>query len=245
MLKTLIIDDEERSRVTLKSFIKSYAPFIEITGEADGVKKGIAAIGNLQPDLVFLDIQMGDGTGFDLLEKINHYSFKLIFVTAFDQYAIKAFRFNAIDYLLKPLDPDVFMASIEKLKSAEKEKDIQLKIEALMQFRKKPEKIALPAADSIKFVNISDIVYLASDNNYTTFYLKGNEKTVVSKTIKDYEEMFAGMHFYRIHQSYIINLHYVKKYIKGEGGYVEIENGPTLEVARRRKEGFLQALANL
>ncbi|HYG52625.1 MAG TPA: LytTR family DNA-binding domain-containing protein [Flavobacteriales bacterium] len=241
-MKAVIIDDEERGRITIRNYIGTYANFITLAGEADSVETGIALIESLRPEIIFLDIQMGDGTGFDLIDQLKDRTFNVVFVTAFDHFALKAFQFNAMDYLLKPLDPDAFKRTTEKLRSS-KIRNLETQIEALINFNKKPLKIALPSTDSIKYVNIADIIYLEADNNYTTFYIVNNEKIVVSKTIKDYEEMLEGMPFFRIHQSYIVNLRLINKYIKGEGGYVEMESGQTLEVARRRKESFLTALA--
>jgi two-component system LytT family response regulator len=242
MIRTIIIDDEERGRRTLKTQINKYCPELEIVGEANGVQSGLEIIRHEKPDVVFLDIQMQDGTGFDLLEQIPQVNFAIIFATAYDQYAVQAFKFSATDYLLKPIDPDHLIKAVEKLQSELNSQSLSKKLEALFSNRNNFEKIALPTFDGIILVKIKQIIRCQSESNYTTLFLPENEKIVVTKTLKDFDEMLTPLGFFRIHQSHLINMAFVNKYIKGDGGSVKMDDGTVLEVARRRKDTFLELL---
>ncbi|MEA3444368.1 MAG: LytTR family DNA-binding domain-containing protein [Bacteroidota bacterium] len=242
MIRTIIIDDEERGRRTLISQISKYCPELEIVGEANGVSTGMEIIRHKNPDVVFLDIQMQDGTGFDLLEQLPQVSFAVIFATAYDQYAVQAFKFSATDYLLKPIDPDQLIKAVDKLKNEIDSLNLNKKLEALFSNRKNFEKIALPTFDGIILVKIKEIIRCQSESNYTTLYMPGGSKVVVTKTLKDFDEMLTPIGFFRIHQSHLVNMSFVNKYIKGEGGSVKMEDGTVLEVARRRKDTFLEKL---
>jgi len=242
MIKTLIIDDEINGRNILKRFIEKYAEGVEVIGEAESVKTGVDAIKKLNPDLVLLDIQIQDGTGFDLLEQFDEKNFEVIFVTSFDHYAIKAFKFSAVDYILKPVDPDNLVEAIERVKNLDSKDELGSKIDVLISNINSLEKIALPSSDGIRFVKIQDVVRCESDNNYTMFYLINKEKVLVSKTLKEYEVMLSGVNFYRIHKSHLVNLKYITKYVPGEGGYVILEDGSHADVSRRKKEGLMKLL---
>jgi two-component system LytT family response regulator len=242
MIRILIIDDESNGRNVLKNFINSYCSGVEIIGEADSVKTGIEAIKRLNPELVLLDIQMQDGNGFDLLEKLDKIDFKVIFVTSFDNYAIKAFKFSAVDYILKPVDPENLVEAIERVKNMGQNNSFESKIDFLISNYTSLDKIALPASDGVRFVKIKDVVRCESDNNYTMFYLNNKEKILISKTLKEYETMLEGNTFYRVHKSHLVNLSYVVKYVPGEGGYLILEDGSHVDVSRRKKEGLLKIL---
>ncbi|MBI9036982.1 MAG: response regulator transcription factor [Bacteroidales bacterium] len=242
MIRSIIIDDEEKGRNTLRNFLKKYCNNISVVAEGDCVKSGLEKISTYNPDLVFLDIQMPDGTGFNLLEKIKEIDFKVIFVTAYDQYALKAFKFSAIDYLLKPIDPEKLIDAVNRLSDIEDIKSINKKLEVLVGNNNRFEKIALPTVNGVHLVKIKDIIRCESESNYTTIFLATGKKILVTKTLKEYDEMLTPMHFYRVHQSHLINLAFVEKYHKGEGGFVIMEDGSEIEVARRRKEGFLSEL---
>lgn len=240
-MRTVIIDDETKGRQTLRNFIAKYAPELIIIGEAENIEQGVNLIDKEKPELVFLDIQMPDGTGFDLLGQVMFDEFKLIFCTSHDQYAIKAFRFSAIDYLLKPIDPDIFIAAIKKVKN---ESSILLKpkLEVLNQNSEKFLRIALHSANNISLVNITDIVRLESNVNYTKFVLNGGTSILISKTLKEYDELLSEHGFIRVHKSHLINIKYVKQYIKGEGGWVILADNTKVEVSRRKKESLLSAI---
>jgi two-component system LytT family response regulator len=244
MIKAVVIDDESDSRATLISYLKKYCDSIEIIGEANSVATGVEKLNEISPDVVFLDIQMPDGSGFDLLEQLPEINFRIIFVTAFDQYAIRAIKFSALDYLLKPIDPVQLIEAVNKLKEKEKDYTIRKKYETLVNNKNSFEKIALPAFDGIIFVNIKNIVRCKADRNYTIFFMNTGEKILVTRTLKEYDEMLCDLNFYRVHQSHLINLAYVKKYTKGEGGSITMEDGSEIYVARRRKGDLLAALIN-
>lgn len=243
-MRTVIIDDEAKSRQTLHNFIRKYAPALEVIGEADCVEKAVKLIESEKPELVFLDIQMPDGTGFDLLGQVMFNDFKLIFCTSYDQYAVKAFRFSAIDYLLKPLDPDIFIAAIKKI-SQENESQIKEKLEVLNTNKNNFSRIALHSADGINLVNIDDIIRCESNVNYTKFILKDQSNILVTKTLKEYDEMLSNQGFIRIHKSFLVNINHVNKYIKGDGGWVLMSDDAKIMVSRRKKDQLMEALSNL
>ncbi|MBI9037106.1 MAG: response regulator transcription factor [Bacteroidales bacterium] len=244
MIKAIIIDDEKKSRSSLLNNINKFCKNINVIAEAENVKSGVEKIVKYKPELVFLDVQMPDGTGFDLLEKLPEINFKIIFVSAYDQFAVKAFKFSAIDYLLKPVDPDDLVNAVKKMTEVVESKILNEKLKVLLENKNSFEKIALPAFDGIIFVKIKDIIRCESDRNYSVFYLRNKEKILVTRTLKEYDEMLSSLNFYRAHHSHLINLAYVKRYIKGEGGSVIMEDGTEVEVARRRKEGLMSLLLN-
>ena len=243
-MKTIIVDDESSGRKTIRSFISKYAKNLNIVAEADSVSTGLLAINKHQPEVVFLDVRMNDGTGFNLLEQISNVTFQVIFVTAYEEHAIKAFKHSAVDYLLKPLDPDDFIASVSKLKKDTKLEEIEKKVEALIQNNHRIEKIALPTLSGLNMIKIKDIVHCESDNNYTNFHLINGSKLLVSRTLKEFDEILSPEGFYRTHKSHLVNIKYITEYIKGEGGIVKLENGDHIEVSRRRKEGLIKLLSN-
>lgn len=240
-MKTLIIDDEIKSRNTLNNFLVKYCPDIKVIGQADGVKTALEQINELKPELIFLDIEMGDGTGFDLLERLEDKSLKVIFVTAYNEYAIQAFRFSAVDYLLKPINPEELIAAVRKLHNETGEKEEQY--HTLLSNHKKIRKIALPTQEGIEFVSIEKIIRCEADNNYTRFHILGGKTMLVSKTLKEFQELLESQGFFRVHQSHLIHLNYVQKYMKGSGGVAVMEDGSHVDVARRKKEAFLEILS--
>lgn len=242
MIKAVIVDDETKARNALKNLLGQHCPEIKVIGEGDCVNAGVEIIGSLSPDVVFLDVQMPDGTGFDLLEQFTDIKFKIIFASAFDKFAIQAFKFSALDYLLKPIEPQKLIEACAKLKDEDRFAEIDKKLEVLMSNKNSFEKLALPTMDGIFLIRINEILRCESDNNYTNIFIKGGKKFIVSKTLKEYDEMLTPFNFFRIHKSHLINLAYLARYKKGEGGYVEMEDGTELEVSRRRKEEFLNAL---
>jgi len=241
-MKALLVDDEEDARSTMRSFLRNYCTDIEIIGEANSVEDGFMKIRTLDPDLVFLDIQMEDGTGFDLLEKFRTIDFAVIFTTAFDAFAIKAFRFSAIDYLLKPIDPDELIDAVRKARKKFPQRAGQ--IDDLLKYKKgeSPDRITISSTEGLTLVQLDDIIRLESDSNYTHFFLKSGEKITVPKSLKEYEEILPPDRFFRTHQSFIVNLKYVKKYIKEDGGYALMEDGSQVWIARRRKDDFITVL---
>lgn len=244
MIKVAIIDDESDSRNSVRLHLNELYRDIEVVGEADDLKTGLALIISTNPDLVFLDINLPDGTGFDLLESLPHKNINIIFVTAYDQHAIRAFRYSAIDFLLKPVDPEILAKAIEKFRDKVDISSLQLRLTTLLANKKSPKKIALPTTGGYKFVLTENIRHCVSDGSYTLFHVNTGEKILVCHPLKEYEELLEGNDFFRVHQSHLIHLKYVKEYKKGEGGSVILDDNTEIQVARRRKEGFLEAMMN-
>lgn len=253
MITALLIDDDDNLRQGMKSLLARYAPDIKIVGEANSVKTGVETMERLQPQVVFLDIQMTDGTGFDVLEEIALRNGKstghIVFITAHEQYAIKAFRFSALDFLLKPVDPDELQKVIEKIKNIVVKNDDFGHIDLLLEnIRKKVDKfkrIALSNSDGIHLFEVSDIIRCESEDNYTKFFIKNNKPVLISKTLKEYEELLTEHGFERIHQSHLINLAYLKSYIKKDGGYVVMSDNSHLPISQRKKERLQEILKTL
>lgn len=243
MLRTIIIDDEAHMRQSLEKLVKDHCPNIKLIAKADGVETGHDAIKKHQPDLVFLDIKMNDGTGFDLLKRLEPIDFKVIFITAYDEYAIRAIKFSALDYLLKPVGPGELKEAVERAKKVVlKELNTQLSIlEDDLQSEGR-KKIILKTFDSIHLVKVSEIIYCKSDNNYTEFYLLDQNKIVVSQTLKEYEEILSDFGFFRVHQSYLINLIHILRFDKAEGGSIVLTNNHKAPVASRKKDQLLELL---
>ena len=240
-MNVLIIDDEQDSREIIKSYIYQYFPNMNIVGEADSVKSGLQLILYTDFDLVFLDIQLKNETSFDILEKLPQIKFDIIFITAHDEYAIKAIKHHAMDYLLKPLERQVFVESVKPYSTNNQLKQSN-QLEALITSFKntKPNKqIKLPTLTGFKIVNFDEILYLESDSNYTYVHYKNGNKELVSKTLKDFEQTLPESLFCRIHNSFIINLDSVKEYIKGRGGQIILTNNKALNVSQNRKTNFL------
>jgi len=243
-MRAVIIDDERRARNYLRGILEDQFKKIDIVGEADGVEAGLQLIKDKIPELVFLDVQMQDGTGFDLLAKINRSKVHIIFISAYDRFAITAIKFSAVDFLLKPVEISDLSMALDKVQKTKLTDEVQSKLDLLLSNLNKIEKIALPSLNGIEFVKIETIVRCESDNNYTNFYLTNGEKIIVSKTLKEFEDILESKGFFRTHKSHIINLAFLKKYVKGEGGIAVMEDGSEITVSRRRKEEFLEVLSN-
>jgi len=253
MITALLIDDDSNLRQGMKALLAMYAPDIQILGEAENVKGGIAAIEVHKPDVIFLDIQLGDGTGFDILEQLTKKQGRLtshvVFITAHEEFAVKAFRFSALDYLLKPVDPEDLRKVVEKIKKVLSNNDNYAHIDLLLEnIRKKVDKfkrIALSTSDGIHLFEVADIIRLESQDNYTKFYIKDNKPVLIAKTLKEYEEMLSEQGFERIHQSHLINLAYLKSYIKKDGGYAVMADNSHLPISQRKKDRLQELLRSL
>jgi two-component system LytT family response regulator len=227
---------------TLSNFLLKYTQDVEIIGFAKTVSEGIQKVQNLQIDLLFLDIDLPDGNGFEVLKALGKQAPKTIFVTAYNQYAIKAFQVSAIDYLLKPVDPELLVSAVEKAKSKVENNQLSHDILKDNLEKKTINKLALPTQKGIQMVYIQDIIRIEADGNYVSITLTNGKNLVISKPIKTFNEWLSDQNFYRIHHSHLINIQHIKEYRKGEGGTVIMENGDEVEVSRRRKEGFLHKL---
>jgi len=241
MIKAVIIDDEKKSREVLKRIIDETGLDIYILNEADSVKEGYKVILKENPELVFLDIEMLDGTGFNLLEMFDSIDFDIIFTTAYDKYAIKAFRYSAIDYLLKPIDIEELEAAIARLKKDHSNKiDNNELIKSLLQnIKQESEKITIKTANEIHFVNVSDIIYLSSSSSYTEIEMLNSSKIIATKPLKYFDMLFEdNKNFFRISKSHLININFTKVY-KKNSDTVKLTNGLELDVSRRKKKEFL------
>jgi len=249
MIKTIIIDDEQKARESISDIIRLFAENVNVVAQAEDVKTGVEAIIQHQPDLVFLDIEMPDGTGFDLLKKIGKLNFKVVFITAYQEYAVKAFKFSALDYLLKPVDPDELVAAIEKAEQSLQLQNIELKMNAFFNNMdnpsKKDKKIVLKTLESIFVVNVKDIVRCESDENYTKIFLISGKTIIVSTTLKEYDELLTDFEFFRTHKSHLINTNYINQYQKSDGGYLVMKDNSTVPIAQRKKNELMTMLQKL
>ena len=245
-LTAAIVDDVAQARATLKEDLVTYCPDIEIIGEADGVVTGSKLLKKINPDVVFLDIQLQDGSGFDILEILGDISFQVIFTTASDAFAIKAFKFSAVDYLLKPVDPDELMEAVEKINktnnSTQENYDLLLNT---VKEQTAPKRMALHTLEKIHVTEISNIVRCESSGNYTTFFFKDGQKLLVTKTLKEYDQMLSEYQFARVHQSHLINAQQIKEFVKVDGGYIVMHDGSKIPVSLRKKSVVMKLLEDL
>lgn len=247
-MNAIIIDDEAKARQNIINLIKLTKVNISILHEANNVNSGFEAIRKFEPDLIFLDIQMPDGSGFNLLKKFEKINFQVIFITAFDQYAIDAFKYNAIDYLLKPINPIDFKAAVERANLRVKNASYYLNIEKLIQSLDAPaekNKIVLKTSEGMHLVHFNDIIRCESDKGYTFFYLTNNRKILVSNILKNFKESLPEKYFLRTHQSHLVNIDYIQSFIKADGGYILLKDGSTVPVAKRKREEIISFLENM
>ena len=247
MVKVLTVDDEPKNLRIIKELLRVYCPNATHIGEAGNIELARQMINELQPDLVLLDIEMPHGNAFDLLDSIMPVNFEIVFVTAFDSYTLKAFKYSALDYILKPVNIEELKAVVAKAEQRTQAKSINQQLNLLMQNLKQPsaglQKIAVPTfKDQLEFIETDTILYCEASGAYTLIFTTDGQKLVSSKSLKEYEELLSETNFFRLHHSHLINLNKIRKYHKGRGGEVEMENGAYLEVATRRKDEFLKRI---
>ena len=242
-LRTILIDDERHCIETLRYELEMHCPEVEVVATGASGAEGIRLIKEHEPDLIFLDIEMPGMSGFEMLKKIEPVDFSVIFATAYDQYAIQAFRCAAADYLLKPVMSDVLKEAVSRVTTRKESPSYtQQQFEALLYNLRdgvKSLRLALPSGRSMDFVEASDILYCNAESNYTHIVLSEGRKYTLAKTLKDVEQMLMPLDFFRVHQSYLINFNFLKKYLRDDGGYVVMSDGKTIPIAKRRKEEFL------
>ena len=241
LITAVIIEDEQNNIDNLAILLRQYCPQVEITGEATNANDGEKLILQLNPDIVFLDIQMPGKNGFDMLQSLRTHNFELIFVTAFEQYGIQAVKFSAIDYILKPIDAEELKSAVQKAIYRSSEKKQNRKLENLLDVlqneqQKDTHRIALTSAKETRFIKTKEIIRCESSNNYTTFYILGGERIMVSKPIFEYEEILQGYGFIRCHQTHLVNKRFIKSLVKQDGGYLLLEDGTEIPVSRMKKE---------
>ena len=248
MLTAIIIDDETSSRNSLKQKLNNYCPDVMVIGECEDGETAIKVLAEKSPDIIFLDIEMPRMNGFTMLQQIERRNFEVVFVTAYDHYAIKAIKYSALDYLIKPVEVADLKEAVSKAAAKRKvsfvNERLNLLLHNFLQDKKVHPRIAIPSMEGLQFIDTDKIIYLEAQSNYTCFYLLDHGKITVTKTMKEYEELLPSSVFIRIHHSYIINKNLVEKYIKGDGGQVVMSNGVVLDVARRKKEEFIKAIGH-
>jgi two-component system, LytTR family, response regulator len=247
MLKAIIIDDEEGARFTLSTLLEEYCPSVSIIAQCSNVPEGVLAINKHTPDIVFLDIEMPEYNGFELLEFFKIVDFEIIFVTAYSQYAIRAFEVSAVDYLLKPVEIEQLQAAVEKASQKRTQANIMQRLDLMKSTYNGDEikKIALPMSDGLMFVDVAEIILFEADRAYTHVFLKNGSKITVSKPMRTFEDILENRNFiYRPHRSHLININYIKKYVRGDG-MIFMDNGVALPVSRERKQEFEALLKEL
>jgi two-component system, LytTR family, response regulator len=243
LTRTVIIDDERTNLLTLRNLLEKNFPKIKIIATAANVAEGVAVINEVEPDLVFLDISMPDGDGFDLLSKVTFRTFEVIFTTAHDQYALRAFDYSAIHYLLKPIEYNELKAAITRYDDLKVKDSISARLSVLKDnLQNRQHKLIVPSLEGFNIVLIDDIIRLEASDSYTIFFLTSNRKLLASKSLNNFEKLLTDQTFIRLHSKHLVNLKYVQRYIKGKGGSVVLENGDEIDVSVRKKNDFILAL---
>lgn len=249
MYKAVLVEDELKGMNLLKNLLAKYCEDIEVIGEAASIQEATDLFDDpgFQPDVAFLDISLPDGLVFSLLNELRPIDFDIIFVTAFEEFAIKACEYSSIGYIKKPLDPDALQAAVKRIRP-KRENRIENRLDVFNHVYNNPnafEKMSISALDGIYFVNLKDIVRFEAEDNYTHIFLQNGERITASKTIKAYEEMLQGLNFYRVHKRHVINLNYMRKFVKGDGGYLVMDDGKKIDVSRRRRPSFMEQMRRL
>ncbi|MCB0653785.1 MAG: response regulator transcription factor [Saprospiraceae bacterium] len=249
MKRAIIIEDEINGLNNLKNMLAENCPDIEVIGDAGSIAEGLELLANppIEPDVAFLDISLPDGLVFQLLNQIRPIEFDIIFITAYEEYAIKACEYSSIGYVLKPIDPDALKEAVSRIGS-QKNSETERRLDVFNTYYNNPNaftKMSISALDGIYFVNIKDIVRFEAEDNYTHIYLESGERITASKTIKAYEELLAPFNFYRVHKRHVINLNYMRKFVKGDGGYLIMDDEMKIEVSRRRRPAFMERMKRL
>ncbi|MEM1323118.1 MAG: LytTR family DNA-binding domain-containing protein [Bacteroidota bacterium] len=249
MINAVIVEDELKGINNLKNLLSKYCEEVSVIGEAKSVEEGVQLLreGTVRPDVAFLDINLPDGLVFQLLNQLPNINFDIIFVTAYEKFAVKACQYSSIGFIIKPIDPDELQEAVARIRS-DKGNKINQRLEVFSQHYNNPnafEKMSISALDGIYFINIKDIIRCEAEDNYTHIHLKSGEKITASKTIKAYEELLSGVNFYRVHKSHLINLNYMRKFVKGDGGYLVMDDGIKIEVSRRRRPAFMEQMRRL
>lgn len=246
-MKAIIVDDEASNRENLQQLLNTYADDVQVCAVAESVEEALNAIRQHQPQLVFLDIQLHAQTGFDLLKQLGEINFEIIFITAYNQYAIQAIKFSALDYLLKPIDIDELTAAVDKARKSIQQKHKNERLGYLLEYLKDENKatprIALPMLGETRYVNIADIVRCQADNTYTLFVLNNNEQILVSKTLKEYADMLTGHRFLRTHQTHLVNMAYIKSWLREDGGSLLLTDQTKIPISKLNREKVKAALA--
>lgn len=249
MLTAVIIEDEEKGLENLQRMLTEHCDDLEIVGTADGVESGYELFSDptLKVDVAFMDINLHDGKVFQLLNRLRPIDFDIIFVTAYDQFAVQACEYASIGYILKPIDPDQLITAVSRI-NPRRQSRTEERLQVMQNYTNHPnafEKMSIAALDGIHFVKIREIIRFEAEDNYTHIFLDGGQRITASKTIKAYEDLLGPFNFYRVHKRHVINLNYMKKFVKGDGGYLIMDDGINIEVSRRRRPAFMEKLRQL
>lgn len=247
-LKAIIVEDEKHSQETLRNMLTEFCDGVHIAGMAGTVDEAVALIRKESPDLVFLDIELKSGTGFDVLERVGDMHFKVVFTTAYEHYALRAIKVSSVDYLLKPIDLDELIAAVDKVRSARQEENNRDQWQLLLQSLKGEDyskRICLSTADGMEFIQTADIVLCEASGSYTKFILRKGASLLVSKHLKEYENMLNPREFMRVHNSYLINLKEVRKFVRSEGGYILMNNDRQVPISPKKREEFIEKMGTL
>lgn len=249
MIKAIIVEDEIKGLNNLKTLLAQHCEDLEVAGEANSIEQGLELLSDssLKPDLAFLDISLPDGLVFQMLNQLRPVNFDIIFVTAYEEYAIKACEYSSIGYIIKPIDPDMLKDAVSRVQP-NKESQMEKKLEVFNSYYNNPNaftKMSISALDGIYFVNIKEIVRFEAEDNYTHIYLNSGERITASKTIKSYEDMLLPFNFYRVHKRHVINMNFMRKFVKGDGGYLIMDDDIKIEVSRRRRPAFMEQMRRL
>ena len=245
MVSVVVIDDESKARETIVNVLGLSRNGLSIVGEADSVQTGFELINRCNPDLVLLDINLTDGSGFDLLRRFNGFTFKVVFITAHEEHAIQAFRFSAVDYILKPIVAGDLLLAVEKAEKAIQKEDTGLKLSVLLDNIDRIKKIVLRTAESIHIVTVKNIIRCEADINYTTFFLENGERLLVSRTLKDFSEMLEPNGFFRTHQSHLVNLDHISRFDKTEGGHLVMDDESIVPVSIRKRDDLFHLFESM
>jgi two-component system LytT family response regulator len=248
MIRTIIIDDEENIRSLLRELLRIYCPDVEIVAETGNIENSIEAILRLKPQLLLLDIKLEDGSGFELLEKLGSHDFSIIFITAYEEFALKAFRQSAVDYILKPVVPEELMAAIKKVRNTLKhENDDRIRVSAnnTNSNHDQEKKIVLRTADKFHFVTMNEIIRCESDSSYTTFFFLNGKSLIISRTMKEFEEILCEFSFYRPHKSYLINIKHIKAFEKSDGGFIIMSDDSKVPLSDKKRDEFFRLMETL
>jgi two-component system, LytTR family, response regulator len=248
MLNVVIVDDEPDAVKFIQGIIEEYCPDLRVAGVANSAKDGISVINTVKPDLVFLDVQMPHGSGFDLLSSFTEKTFDVVFITAYNHYAIQAIKFSAVDYILKPVNISEFIEAVNKVEQKRSSQEYRnLSYNQLLENLRAPRpcKLAIPTNDGIEYLNTAEIIRIEADRSYSWFYLTEKRKFLVSRNLKEYQELLQDIGFFRPHNSHLINMHFVKKFIRHEGGYIEMTDGSSVPISRGKRDLFLLQMAKI
>jgi two-component system, LytTR family, response regulator len=246
-MKAVIVEDELHSRETLRNLIEEFCPDVEVSGMAGSVKEAVELIRQVKPNVVFLDIELQVGTGFDVLAQLSELTFDVIFTTAYEHYAIRAIKFSSLDYLLKPIDLEELQQAIDKARTHQNDFALKQQLEILLanMAGKGMKRICLATADRLEFVHVGEIILCEASGSYTNIYLKGNRMIMVSKNLKEYETLLADENFMRVHNSYLINLREVKQFVKSEGGYILMNSDQQVSISPKKRDEFLERMTTI